>query len=436
VTEPPAERRRAGWTRRRFLIGGATLAAGGVGAGVVIEETSGRGGPSAAARAAQPRLPLVDVGGQPSGLPSRQHAWAATEARDRFGNPVAPRFDRLLFFDVRGQPTPRHARVLEAALRTLERRYRWSPDGLLFTASWGPRYFTRALGIASPVPVARALSDFELPTIDDYELCLHLACDDESRLAEIEGALLHGASLHGADGPLHLSAALQWRETRTGFVGAGVPAARQDTGGIPPGRPVPPGAPLFMGFKSNLRKNQASEDAVTIQAGPFAQGTTMQVSYMRLRLDSWYQDLSHPERVQRMYGAQVTPRQAEQFTTDAESDPQRLGEAISRYGVIGHSQASARARRHGKPVILRRDFDTVDGGQAGLHFVSLQRTIEDFVATRRAMNASSAQLRNPAITNTDNNGINAFIFVLRRANYVVPDRAHRSFPSLTEGASA
>ena len=137
-----------------------------------------------------------------------------------------------------------------------------------------------------------------------------------------------------------------------------------------------------------------------------------------------------------MYGAQVTPLQAKHFTTDAESDPQRLGEAISRYGVIGHSQASAQARRHGKPVILRRDFDTVDGGQAGLHFVSLQRTIGDFVATRKAMNAASAQLRNPAITDTDNNGINEFIFVLRRGNYIVPDRPHRSFPSLIEGRSA
>jgi hypothetical protein len=90
------------------------LAAGGVGAGVVVEETSDRGRHLAAAGAAQPRLPRVALGGQPAGLPHRQHAWAATESRDQFGNPVAPRFDRLLFFDVRGQPTPRHARILEA----------------------------------------------------------------------------------------------------------------------------------------------------------------------------------------------------------------------------------------------------------------------------------------------------------------------------------
>ena len=97
---------------------------------------------------------------------------------------------------------------------------------------------------------------------------------------------------------------------------------------------------------------------------------------------------------------------------------------------VGHAQTSARARRAGKPLILRRDFDTADGGQAGLHFVSLQRTIEDFITTRSAMNASDAQLHNPAITDTVNNGINEFIFVLKRANYIIPARAGRSFPGL------
>ena len=185
-----------------------------------------------------------------------------------------------------------------------------------------------------------------------------------------------------------------------------------------------------MGFKSSLLRNQATEDDITIAAGPFAGGTTLQVSYMRLRLDSWYQNLNERERVARMYAPQITPEQVDHFTTDAESDPDLLGQAISRYGVIGHAQTSARARREGKPIILRRDFDTTDGGQAGLYFVSLQRTIEDFIATRAAMNATSAQLQNPEITDTVNNGINEFIFVLKRANYILPTRTDRSFPLL------
>jgi hypothetical protein len=320
--------------------------------------------------------------------------------------------------------------VFEAALRTLEHTYDWGPSGLLFTVGWGPSYFKRRLGVGSPIPEARTLSDFEQPAIDSYDCCLHLASDDERHLAAVEAALIHGAPLAGAPGSVDVSSVLSWRETRTGFTGQGLPAARQNVGGIPPGEPVSKDTPLFMGFKSNLKRNQASEDDVTIPSGPFAEGTTMHISYMRLRLDSWYRDLSERERVARMYAPQVTPEQASRFTTDAESDPNLFGQAIKRYGVVGHSQTSARARRGGRPIILRRDFNTVDGGQAGLHFVAVQRTIADFVKTRTAMNASSAQLQNPAITDTVNNGINEFIFVLKRANYLLPGRPMRAFPLL------
>jgi hypothetical protein len=410
-------------TRRRLLLGAAGVAAGGAAAGVAIDVATSSGTSSV-------NVPRVALRPAAAGLPARQHAWTATEARDSDGNPIAPRFDRLLFFDVQGSPTPAYARLLEASLRTLEHRFAWGPAGLLFTAGWGPDYFERVLHVASPIPRATAMSDFELPAIDDYHLCLHLACDDERRLADVEAALVHGVPLPGAAGPLKITDILRWRETRTGFVGAGLPAAHQDTGGIPTGEPVAKSAPLFMGFKSNYKRNQATEDAVTIPNGPFAGGTTMAVSYMRLRLDSWYGALSERERVARMYAPQVTPAEANAFTTDAASDPDKLNQAITRYGVIGHAQTSARARRNGKPLIQRRDFNTVDGGQAGLHFVCIQRSIEDFVTTRNAMNAASAQLQNPSITSTVNNGINEFMFVLKRASYILPARAERAFPVL------
>jgi hypothetical protein len=399
-------------TRRRFLTGTAGLVAAAVAAGVVIDHS-----------ASGSAVPLADLPASVPGLPARQHGWDATLTRDQYGNSTPPRFDRLLLFDVRGTPNPRYARLLEAELRELERVHAWSPAGLLFTVAWAPSYFEHVLGVASPIPHAKGLSEFELPTIDDYHLCLHLASDDEALLGRCERTLKRA-----------LAPALRLRQTRTGFTGAGLPAAHQRVGGslvggIPAGNHVAQTAPLFMGFKSALKKNQASEDAVTIASGEFAQGTTMAVSYMTLSLDSWYQNLSYAQRVARMYSPQTTPAQVGRFTTDAKSNPGLLNESIKR-GVIGHSQASARARRGGKPVILRRDFDTVDGGQAGLHFVSLQRAIQDFVNTRTAMNQANAQLQNPAITDTVNNGINEFIFVKRRANYILPARAQRSFPLL------
>jgi dye decolorizing peroxidase len=376
----------------------------------------------------------VALGGQPAGLPARQHAWNATLAIDEHGNPVAPRFDRLLFFDLLDKPTEQDVRRLEASLRALERAFSWGPRGLLFTIGWGPHYFEHVLGVPSPIPAPKELSDFELPSFDEYDLCLHLAADDEQRLRDVELALVHGTQPAGSS--IGLGRGLRWRETRTGFTGAGLPSAHQEVSGIPGGKPVPASAPLFMGFKSGFKKNQASEDDVTIDRGPFAGGTTMQVSYMRLRLDGWYGLLDAKERVARMYAPEITPADVARFTDDAPSQPGRYAQAARRYGVVGHSQTSARARRHGHPVILRRDFDTVDGGVAALHFVSLQRSIADFVATRNAMNAANAGYLNPAITDTVNNGINEFIFVLKRANYILPARATRSYPLYPGQAAA
>ncbi len=378
-------------------------------------------GATALAQAEGPRP--VALGNQPAGLPTSQHAWAATLAKDAHGNAVAPRFDRLLFFDLLGAPSRDAVRTLEASLRGLERAFPWGPQGLLFTFSWGPHYFEHTLGVATPIPRPKELSDFELPSFDDYDACLHLACDDEQRLATVELALVQGQPLTGA-GSVDLRSILRWRETRTGFVGTGLPAAHQHVNGIPAGSPVPAGSPLFMGFKSGFTKNQASEQDVTIPSGPFLGGTTMQVSYMRLRLDSWYTLSEQGACVARMYYApsELTPAQVAGFTDDAPSNPGSYTQAATRYGVVGHAQTSARARVHGRPRIIRRDFDTVDGGVAGLHFVSVQRSIADFVTTRNAMNAATASYLNPAIGDTVNNGINEFIFVVKRANYIIPPR--------------
>ena len=91
--------------------------------------------------------------------------------------------------------------------------------------------------------------------------------------------------------------------------------------------------------------------------------------------------------------------------------------------MIGHAQTSARARRDGKPLIIRRDFNTVDGGQAGLHFVSRPAHDRGLRHHPQRDERQFRALQNPAINDTVNNGINEFIFVLKRANYILPPRA-------------
>ncbi|HTR70936.1 MAG TPA: hypothetical protein VMH41_12005 [Mycobacteriales bacterium] len=417
-----------GLTRRRFVAGASGLAASGLAVGLAGERAF-----------ADPRPPAkVPLGSQPAGLPKRQHAWGDYVAKDAYGNALAPKYDRLLFFDVKGTPTPAHARLLESRLRTLERHFHWRHTGLLFTVSWGPSYF-KLLGVKSPIPRARKLSTFEHPEIDNYDMCLHLASDDEKRLEQIEAALAHGRKLPGVASSLSLKTALAWRETRTGFAGTGIPATHQGVKGIPSTHPVSSDAPLFMGFQSGLRKNQNTEDGVTIEHGRFAGGTTMHVSYMREPLDSWYEKLSQEDRIALMFSPETNATRQQKIIeghTDASANTKELVAAIKNYGRVGHSQATAQARKHGRPLIIRRDFNTIDGDYAGLHFVSVQKSIDDFVITRNAMNASNAHHINKQVTHTKNNGINAFIKVRRRANYIMPSRADRSFPLLPGRAAA
>ena len=78
--------------------------------------------------------------------------------------------------------------MLEAALRTLERDVSVGTGGAVVHGGWGPSYSSSRSASPRRSRSPQALSDFELPSIDDYDLCLHLASDDEQRLAAVEGA--------------------------------------------------------------------------------------------------------------------------------------------------------------------------------------------------------------------------------------------------------
>jgi hypothetical protein len=344
-----------------------------------------------------------------------QHAWEATYASDGLGRPLPPRFHRLVMFDLMRTPRPADAARLEHALRRLEESHPHGPDGLLMLLAWGPGYFARHTNIPAPVPRPVALARDEHAVLEDIDACLHIASDDEDRLDDTLSALLH-------DGELRLSDPLRVREVRTGCVGAGLPARRA-------GAPVPADSPLLLGFHSGLRRNQATEAEITITSGPLAGGTTMHVSRIALDLGDWYA-LRGEQRAALMYAPTVTPRQAAAFADDAPADFERLPETAHRYGIVGHAQAAARARLDGRPRLNRRDFVTFDDGVPGTHFVSLQRDLEDFNATRAVMNAADGPHHHRAVGLRANNGINAFMEVMSRATFGVPPRSRRAFPGM------
>jgi hypothetical protein len=155
----------------------------------------------------------------------------------------------------------------------------------------------------------------------------------------------------------------------------------------------------------------------------------MHVSRIVLDLERWYAQ-DRDRRAARMFSPAVSARQAAAFADDAPSDAEGLPSLAARHGAVGHAQTAGRARLDGRARINRRDFATIDQGLPGTHFVSLQRTLEDFNATRAVMNAADARHHHPAVGARHHNGINAFIDVRTRATFAVPARARRAYPYL------
>ncbi|MFB6124007.1 MAG: Tat pathway signal protein [Haloferacaceae archaeon] len=374
-----------------------------------------------------------------STLPDRQHAWNAVSATDDYGNVLPPRHRVLLALNLPADGTPSAAarETTETALRSLERAYERSHEGLLFTISYSPAYFERfdaALPDAVDLPMPEPLAAFEDPDPDTPDAMVHLASDHASVVLGAEQALRgEREELNGVAVDAALADVFEVADRRTGFVGEGLPASHQDVDGVPDSDPVPEEAPLYMGFKSGFSKNQATEDRVTIRDGPFAGGTTQHVSNLRLNLSQWYEQDDRFQRVGKMFCPAHAKSGAVEGVGDnlgdssGMSDCPAADDSAREDGMVGHSQKMVSAREDDRPVILRRDFDSTDGGHAGLHFVALQRRVEEFVATREAMNGTD--LSGAAVGERNNNGILQYLDVRTRGNFLVPPRRLRALPT-------
>lgn len=362
-------------------------------------------------------------------LPPRQHAWDDVLDRDANGNALPPRHHRVLLLDLDEEPSDGAARTVELAMRTVEEAYEWGPGGLLHALAWGTRYYSRMGALrASPIETPEVLSRTDDPDLLEFDAVLVLASDVPSHLSAVDAAMFgRRGSLGDAPVEQRLDEVFSVESRRTGFLGDGLPAEHADAEGVPPGSP-PEEAPMFTGFFSGFAKTQATEDRVTIQRGDYAGGTTMHVSHLRESLGGWWDGLDEDGRVARMFSPEFSPADVSGFADDVPfADAVR--EHASEFGVVGHHEKVARARENGAPIVLRRDFNTVDGGRAGVHFLSLQRSLDDFRKTRRAMNGWYVRDDHPSITDRTNNGLLDFITVVSRANFYVPPRDERAFPA-------
>jgi hypothetical protein len=383
-----------------------------------------------------------------STLPERQFAWNERMRTDEHGNDALPRHHVFLYLTLADDEPPSAAarRQVETAFESLDRAYARTHEGLLWSAAYGPAYFDRydgSLPESVDLPENRALSPFETPDFDDQDALVQLASDRADVVLEAERALrgeretANGREMDATlDGVLHLAGD---GDRRTGFIGDGMPAERQDElKGIPEGGPVPEDAPLFMGFTAGFARQQATEDYITLEDGPFAGGTTKHVSRLRQRLNDWYTENSAEENVKKMF----SPKHAEEGWVEGAGhdlgDDSRIEEALSNvaeqareHGIVGHAQKAARANRDedGNPLLVRRHVESTDNEAASLHFPSLQREIGQFERVRRAMNGADLTAETPQVRQRVGNGILEYIFVVHRGNWLVPPRSTRALPT-------
>jgi len=418
---------------RRDVLKGAVAVGGAAALSACLEQTD--------------EEPVPNGPDDPASLPERQHAWNERVRTDEYGNTLLPRHQILLYLTLPegGTPTAADREAVESALRTLDRAYVRSSDGLLHSIAYSPRYFDRfddELPDSIDLPEPRALSPFETPTFDTQDALLHLASDRADVVLAAEEALRGNEPMvNGSEMDATLTDAFEVADRRSGFVGAGMPAERQDgLSGIPESNPVPEDSPLFMGFMAGFQQNQATEDYVTLSDGPFASGTTKHVSNLRMRLDDWYSEQSFNDRVAEMF----SPAHAEQELVEGVGENLGDGSGIDReiiddvaahareFGRVGHAQKAARGNREADGTVrtLRRHFESTDDDEAGLHFPSLQREITTFEEVRKAMNGTDLT-DEPTIRQRVNNGILEYIFVKRRGNFLVPPRSRRALPTPT-----
>ena len=395
---------------------------------------------------------LADVPtGDPEGAPSRQHAWNDVLERDENGNVVAPTHHVLrglsvssdLVDAIGGGDTAAlddARRRFEDALTDLERAFEWSNEGLLFTVGYAPAYFGRfdsgedgPAGVELPEPTA--LTSMEEPEFDAADVLVHVASDSPEAVLAAEEALFGDESAANGVTVTDVSDLFEPVDRRTGFLGPGLPREHRDAQGVPDDAPIPEEAPLFMGFKNGFAGSQPPEDRVTIDEGPFADGTTQHVSTLQTQLNAWWDQENHHQRVAKLFSpTHAAEERVGEWGEKLGSAPGviDLPEDAVKFareeGVVGHAQKAARARDDdGTPPLLRRDFPTTDGDHTGLHFLTLQESIADFVRVRDAM--TGADLADESgVGSRLNNGILQYVFVRRRGNYLVPPRAHRSLP--------
>jgi hypothetical protein len=374
---------------------------------------------------------------------------------------------------------------LRLALHQIEEGHVAGPSGLLVTVAWGLPYFrnhlprlkdgrrfpdylpidlqaSRRLGRRVPalVDAVRFPSDPETIVLESNDVVVLLRSDVRTNVETARERLL--ARLKGVLEPTSI---------RSGFVGAGLPKRFATAAGIPGSEAIPDDAQLFLGFTSTQRSalgptriaNLESLRGVTDQwpDGYFRHGTVMHLSHLFEDLENWYSG-DFVFRVWATFRPGITPPESTRTLPEDASVVQTEKDVLDglvNQGIIGHSASLQPVSRTsaatvdnygerynaGTALVQRADFNTVENPfgwtidksadrwraepAAGLHFVSFTATASIFERVRRAMDGHYPDGKSTGLDPHDEElGLNSVLRTTHRQNYLVPPRAHRSFP--------
>jgi hypothetical protein len=398
---------------------------------------------------------------------------------------VPPLHHRVITARLRVAETPaalREARVaFERALAEVEA----AREPPAVTVAWGLPYFRRLvpaqadrelpLDLRATGARGRQLrvledaerfpSDPDATMLEDNDVAVLLRSDEPAAIEDAQRRLFD-----------ELPEIFRVTSVRKGFIGGGfagdrsLPKRMVESARVPGADLMPPGAQLFLGFTSSVKRalgpakiaNFESLGYADLPSGYFVGGTHMHLSHIAENLLAWYLNFDHRERVDAMFRPGLDVPAGALTVRQAPADvgtKARLRRDYARDRRIGHAgaiQAASRLDRDvvgtdgtiyrkGTAVPQRADFNTLDNPfawsadpardglkdepAAGVHFVVFNPSSDDFRRVRLAMDGilpdgSRLELEPRSI----GQGLNSVLRTTHRQNFLVPPRAHRSFP--------
>jgi hypothetical protein len=305
--------------------------------------------------------------------------------------------------------------------------------------------------------------------LEQNDVAVLLRSDSLANITAATNALFGGASNQAGE-------LFEVTSIRQGFAGGGfyghqgLPSKMALAAKIPGAQSIPRQAALFLGFTSTLVSNMGPGVIANLETLPgltdqwpdgyFKHGTTMHLSHLFEDLATWYEQYfpKYEQRVQAMQYPGVSPRTGTLALEPPGQSAAEVKAGLRRDGGYGHSgslsvvdSTASQARSHygvtypeGTTIPVRGDFNTLDNPfkytsdpvadhysdtpAAGLHFLMFQPTIEFFNRVRLSMDGQLPDATLAISPRSRHAGINSVLHTTHRQNYLVPPRAHRSFP--------